>query len=69
MIGRARVVVLLRVILEHLTTKEAAEYPGCVRWGGGFFEYNGHTNEAVGCKIGGEAVNQVPPACMCGESR
>lgn len=46
-------------------TVEKAEFPGCVRWGGGYVEFNGHTDESVGCHVGGEAPGK-PPACLCG---
>ena len=46
-------------------TTERGEFPGCVRWGGGFVEFNAHADEAGGCRISGEAVDGVPPACLC----
>ena len=46
-------------------TREAAEFPGCVRWGGGFVEFNRHDDESVGCHVAGNAGG-APPACICG---
>ena len=50
-------------------TSEAGEFPGCVRWGGGFIEYNQHTDEKVGCHVGGRTSNGVAPACLCAGTR
>ena len=38
---------------------EPAEYPGCVRWESGHVEYNDHSDEAGGCKLGRTA------RCIC----
>jgi hypothetical protein len=46
--------------------KEPTEFPGCVRWGGGFVEWNQHDDEHMGCTVGGESTGGVPPACLCG---
>ena len=47
-------------------TREPTEYPGCIRWGGGFVEHNGHEDErGVACAAGGEAQNGFEPACLC----
>ena len=53
------------------TTREPSEYPGCVRWGGGFVEHNGHTDErGRSCTAGGEARNGgAEPACLCSARR
>ena len=47
-------------------TRELKEFPGCVRWGGGFIEFNAHANEGVGCHVGGDEAKGLPPACLCG---
>ncbi len=43
------------------------EFPGCVRWGGGFVEFNEHADESVGCHVGGKDVPGLGPACLCSE--
>jgi len=47
-------------------TVEPLEFPGCVRWGGGFVEFNAHEDQSVGCHVGGKAGTGKPPACLCG---
>lgn len=47
------------------STLERREFPGCVRWAGGFVEFNGHTDQTMGCNIGGAPSSSHPPACLC----
>ena len=46
-------------------TLERGEFPGCVRWGGGFVEFNEHTDESVGCNVKGGERDKAKPACLC----
>ena len=46
-------------------TRERQEYPGCIRWGGGFVEYNAHSEETGGCHATGDEANGIAPACLC----
>ena len=38
---------------------EPAEYPGCIRWESGHVEYNDHSDESDGCRLGRTAL------CVC----
>ena len=49
-------------------TREPSEFPGCVRWGGGYVEFNDHADQRPGCKVGGDSSGP-PPACLCSAAR
>lgn len=50
-------------------TREVDEFPGCVRWGGGFLEFNAHTLQQADCRISGDTKKGIEPACLCRKAR
>ena len=45
-------------------TVERAEFAGCMRWAGGFVEFNSHPDASISCAVGGKAPGKLP-ACFC----